>query len=407
VSKKKNIKNVRIYTEESVYEAALKRFEFLFEEFDRVIVNISGGKDSTIVMELALIVARKLNRLPLEVMFFDQEAEIMSVIEYIRRIQARDEIKFHWYQIPITINTSASISEQNVICWDETKEDLWVREKEKDSIKSNVYYPMDTYFNKCFNFIAKKDFVGKDGKSCMVGGVRAEESVIRMAYLSKGAVYKGVTWGKNTSKDRYVFYPIYDWSYTDVWKFIYDNNIEYADYYNLMYKKQVAIQDMRVSCVFHENSVKALEYLSEYEPENWNRISARIVGANTYKTLKGESYTRPKQLPYMFRTWRDYFLHLLVTVIEGEDLKKKYVGMGMSLENYIRKNALKFTDKQDEIEKDVEYGWKIGVSTLLKNDFCGTLISNFKIKILPWLGDKYEGKNEKQDKEANKRLVTE
>ena len=394
MSDKKNINNVRIYKKESVLEEALDRFEFLFEEFDRVIVNISGGKDSTIVLELALSVARKLNRLPLEVMFFDQEAEIMSVIEYIRNIQAREEIKFHWYQIPITINTSASVSEQSIICWDKDKEDIWVREKEKESIKENVYYPMDTYFNKCFNFIAEKDFVGKDGKSCMVGGVRAEESVIRMAYLSKGNVYKGVTWGKNTSKNtgkgRYVFYPIYDWSYTDVWKYIYENQIEYADYYNLMFMKKVAIPDMRVSCVFHENSVKALEYLSEYEPDNWNKISVRIVGANTYKTLKGESYTRPKKLPYMFNTWRDYFLHLLVTIIEGEELKEKYVGMGMTLENYIRRKALMFTTEQNRIEEDVEYGWQIGVSTLLKNDYCGTLMSNFKVKILPWLANRYE-----------------
>ena len=62
----------------------------------------------------------------------------------------------------------------------------------------------------------------------------------------------------------------------------------------------------------------------------------------------------------------------------------------MTLENYIRRKALMFTTEQNRIEEDVEYGWQIGVSTLLKNDYCGTLMSNFKVKILPWLANKYE-----------------
>lgn len=66
---------MKVYKKQSVYDAALDRIRYLFDEFPNVIVGFSGGKDSTVVLELALIVAREKNRLPLDVLFIDQEAE--------------------------------------------------------------------------------------------------------------------------------------------------------------------------------------------------------------------------------------------------------------------------------------------------------------------------------------------
>ncbi len=58
---------MKIYLQDNVYEAALKRTERIFNEFENIVVSISGGKDSTATMGIALEVARKLNRLPLKV----------------------------------------------------------------------------------------------------------------------------------------------------------------------------------------------------------------------------------------------------------------------------------------------------------------------------------------------------
>jgi len=53
----------------NVYDAAIKRFEYLFDNFDKVVVSFSGGKDSTVCLNLALEVAKKKNKLPLDVYF--------------------------------------------------------------------------------------------------------------------------------------------------------------------------------------------------------------------------------------------------------------------------------------------------------------------------------------------------
>ena len=56
-----------------VFTAARERLRHVFSNYDKVVVSYSGGKDSTCCLELAIQVARDLGKLPLDVMFFDEE----------------------------------------------------------------------------------------------------------------------------------------------------------------------------------------------------------------------------------------------------------------------------------------------------------------------------------------------
>ena len=83
---------VRIYKSQNVYDAALERIRYLFDEFEDVSVSYSGGKDSTVILELSLIVAKEKGRLPLKVMFIDQEAEWTYTIDEVRRVMNLKEV---------------------------------------------------------------------------------------------------------------------------------------------------------------------------------------------------------------------------------------------------------------------------------------------------------------------------
>ena len=76
----------RIYMKDNVFDAALDRIRWIFDEFDEVVVNVSGGKDSTVVWELCRIVAKEKGRLPLKTLFADQEAEWQATIDIIQYI---------------------------------------------------------------------------------------------------------------------------------------------------------------------------------------------------------------------------------------------------------------------------------------------------------------------------------
>ena len=42
------------YQKINVYEATKKRLKYLFEEFDQIIISFSGGKDSGVMLNMAL-----------------------------------------------------------------------------------------------------------------------------------------------------------------------------------------------------------------------------------------------------------------------------------------------------------------------------------------------------------------
>ena len=79
---------MKIFLKDNVWDVALQRINRIFDDFDNVVISTSGGKDSTVTMELALMVAEQRGRLPLKMMFLDQEAEYRMTIEYMRKAMA-------------------------------------------------------------------------------------------------------------------------------------------------------------------------------------------------------------------------------------------------------------------------------------------------------------------------------
>lgn len=310
---------MRFYRQENVYEMAKKRIEYIFNEFEEVIVWVSGGKDSTVVFNLALETARKLNRLPLKVGFIDSEGEWEHTIDQIRRIMYNPDVKPYWLQIPFLMNNVVNFNTPYIKVWDENNKSPIKREFDPISIKENKYGIV--YFEEVFQKVCEYEFKGK--KTANISGVRAEESPGRFVGLTASRCYKGITWGK---KHRYklhtTFYPIYDWSYTDVWKAIHENNWEYNKIYDYQYRYGLKVQDMRVSCVHHETSIRSLFYMQEIEPENYERLVNRIKGVDGAAKF-GFTDFYVQKLPFMFKDWLEY-RDFLIDKLIGEEFKAKF-----------------------------------------------------------------------------------
>jgi predicted phosphoadenosine phosphosulfate sulfurtransferase len=350
----------RSYLQESVYEAAVKRFNWLFDEFENIMVCVSGGKDSTVCLNMALQIATERDRLPLTVQFTDQEAEWQTVIDHMRKIMGDDRVDPHWLQVPIKLFNASSQIDPWLQCWEPGME--WIREKEPNSIHKNEF-DTDRFHNL---FAAYAKYVYGDEPACMISGVRCEESPARVRGLTGQETYKGETWGKRLSKrvPHFTMYPIYDWSYTDVWKAIHDNGWPYCPIYDYQYQHGISVIKMRVSNVHHETAISNLFYLQEIEAETWNRITARLSGISTAGQMQTDILC-PKTLPPMFRDWFDYRDHLI-----------KYLVTDPEKQDYYRRTFARYDERYPvELHKILV---KIQISSVLTNDTEGIKLGSFR-----------------------------
>lgn len=353
---------MKIYLDKNVFEQSLDRFRFIYDEFEHVTICFSGGKDSTVCLELAIQVAKEKNRLPVNVMFVDQEAEWQAVVDYVKETMYRKEVKPYWLQIPIVLYNATSETTNWLDCWGEGKN--WVHPKDPIAITENRYGT--NRFKKMFESFLKVEFDNKCGtKACLVGGVRAEESPGRALSLTTQLKYKHVTWGKAPNK-QLTFYPIYDWKTHDVWKAIDHNKWNYCKIYDKMYSHGVAVQKMRVSNVHHETAVESLFMMQELEPETWERLTARMSGINTAKQLSENWF--PKELPYMFQNWIEYRDYLLGKFVVKEDYRKKFLAKFKILDSVYSHDQIK-----TKMAKEC-------ISSILTLDYEFIKIGNFEVR---------------------------
>jgi predicted phosphoadenosine phosphosulfate sulfurtransferase len=310
---------VRYFLNESVYDAALGRIRRLFDEFEHIVVNFSGGKDSTVVLNLSLQVASERGRLPLPVLFVDQEAEWDATIDYVRYVMNDPRVRPLWLQVPFRLFNATSHREQWLHCWNPDDEANWIRPKESNSLHENVY-GIDRFTGLLDAAIAHHF----PAPACQIAGVRCEESPARLQGLTSYATYQDITWGSKTNKKRgyYTFYPLYDWTLYDVWKAIHEGDWKYCRLYDLMYQYGIPLLEMRVSNVHHETAIKSLRFLQEVEPETWDKIAARVQGVNAVSRA-WEAYTCPKELPFMFTDWLEYRDHLLQNLVTDAESRER------------------------------------------------------------------------------------
>jgi len=316
----------QIYTNKNVLDAAKERISYIFDEFENICVSISGGKDSTVLAHLVLKEANKRGR-KVGIFFLDEEVVYESTIEqirYIMNLYPENTIKL-WYQIPFNLTNATSLENTQFIPWEPGKSKNWMRHKEPDSIQHKPWDPKKETVrdkNKGFGFYdVIENFENSRENTAFLVGLRATESPNRWRAVSKNPGYKNMYYATKLKHKNISAYPLYDWNFHDIWKYIYDNKLKYSKIYDYMYKKGLGLQEIRVSSLIHEKSFKALVELPEFEPETYDKLLKRAKGIQTGHIYgKNNEILRARKLPKNFKSWREYRDFLLKTY-PNEDKK--------------------------------------------------------------------------------------
>lgn len=299
---------------ENVLDAVIKRISFLFDNYDNIQLAFSGGKDSTVLFHLVNAEAIKRNR-KFILYFQDQEAEYQGTIDFVEWAMSQPNVIPQWYQVPIFMTNAASHEQLFLWAWGEGEQ--WVREKHPLAIhKLDKKHPKRFYkFNL---WVAQQNRKNLEGSFVSIIGLRAEESPDRRFVMF--GEDSDLFWLRRKTEPHKA-YPIIDWSYTDVWKYLIENNLPYNKVYDKMYMLGGNLRYFRVSNLVHEKAFRCLTDLQELEPETYDKLEQRLKGVHTAAMYGKENLIYSiKELPQQFKTWKEYKDFLLTSI--HPDLKK-------------------------------------------------------------------------------------
>ena len=90
----------RMFLDMSCVEAARQRIRHVYDTFDTVCVQFSGGKDSSAVLYLAKEVHEERGLGPVKVIFRDEELVSPVLLDYVLKVRDYDWVDMEWYCLP-------------------------------------------------------------------------------------------------------------------------------------------------------------------------------------------------------------------------------------------------------------------------------------------------------------------
>lgn len=321
-----------------VYEAANERIEYIFQNFERIYLSFSGGKDSGVMLNLAIDYMRKHKITEkIGVMILDNEANYEYSMKYMHSILSKnlDLLDVYWCCLPITLPCTVSAYATEWQCWGVKDEKRWIRPMPKEPYIVNINnHPFD-FFKENMSYDEFWDDFGdwySQGKltACLIG-IRADESLNRFRAImnDRKKTLGGKAWTKKKRDNEfevYNCYPIYDWRTQDIWVGNARFGWEYNELYDIFYMAGLTIAQMRVASPFMSESKSSLNLYRIIDPHVWQTLCARVQGANftaTYgKQLNYHSFKLPEG-----HTWKSFTKFLLDTLPKevSENFKMRFI----------------------------------------------------------------------------------
>lgn len=395
VCRKKGLVQIpKIYIEKDVLTAAKERFEVVFSHFNSFYLCVSGGKDSSVMLQLCAEIAREKNR-TFSVMYIDLESQYKATIDHIERLQeiTADVVEeFYWCCMPLSLRNAVSVLQPKWICWDKNEREKWVREMPAlDCVINESNFPESwTWFHKGMEFEEftaefSQWFQQQKGEPAAVGiAIRSDESLNRFNTIINRTktTFQDYRWTtKLYTMDPkcsiYQFYPLYDWRTEDIWAAVSQLDLEFNEIYELMYKNGLSIHQQRLCQPYGDDQRKGLDQFRVLEPGSWEKIVSRVHGVNF-----GNIYARTSLLGDMKSekpagmTWQQYAVFLLESLgLYAPELRDHYYVKIKTFLNWWKKHyEIDLKHIPDEADRKLESrgripSWRRIARAIEKNDF--------------------------------------
>jgi predicted phosphoadenosine phosphosulfate sulfurtransferase len=320
-----------------VLTASKERVKWTFDNFDKIAVSFSGGKDSTVMLHLVADEARLRNR-KFAVMIVDLEAQYSATIIHMLNLveEYKDLIDLHWCCLPISLSNAVSNFEPRWTAWDPNKKDVWVRDMPAQAVTDYPFFTEGQEFEE-FVVLWAQWYANNEPLAVMVG-IRADESLNRFRTICtfNKETYQGRRYTTSVIDQVYNVYPIYDWKTRDIW--VYHAKFKeygYNKIYDLMNKAGVPLSQQRLCQPYGSDQRKGLWLYQILEPKTWYKLLCRVNGVNSgalyvqengnisgvNKIYKPGNHTWESFTKLIFATMpkitREHYIKRFITFIDG------------------------------------------------------------------------------------------
>lgn len=308
----------------SCVEAARSRIRHVYDQFDTVAVQYSGGKDSTAVLYLAKEVHEERGLGPVKVIFRDEEMVSPAVISHIERVRNYDWVDMEIYALPVGQEVWIMGRREYVLLWspERAAQGRLIREMPEGAITAQ-HFGEDP--NKSMpQMVDYYTLQGKEGRVAFLMGVRANESMIRYRTVTQkiNENYINRPYGLPKSVPLRFAKIIYDWTSDDVFKFITEeHNAEYCAYYDYA---AMSGANTRVGIPLHSVAARRINDVVYTEPEFYDAL-----------------YSAFPDIEAQRRLWKDFDIEKLISMYA----KARWAGVRQCIEDNMLTPGIKRTAK--------------------------------------------------------------
>lgn len=314
---------VKIFRDVDVLTASRNRIHETFDSVERVYLAFSGGKDSSVMFHLVMEEAIR-RGVKVGVMFIDFEAQYAETIRHVEEMfdLYRDHVERHWICIPMLLRNAVTNYEPRWTCWDETKRDIWIRQK-PEGCTTEKDYPFAAPEMEFEEFIVLfGQWYGQGKRTAGFIGIRAQESLHRYCAVAtwekRDLTLNNRRWTTKIIDEVYNVYPIYDWLTEDIWRYhsVFPDK-PHNRIYDRMNQAGVKLSQQRLCQPFGDDQRRGLWLYHILEPQTWFKLVARVNGANSgslYIEESGNITGYHKITKPAGHTWKSFCNLLLQTM---------------------------------------------------------------------------------------------
>lgn len=384
----------KLYKDIDVYDATMERFDIIYTEFDNFYFSVSGGKDSSVMIQLAAKKAREHNK-KISVLYIDLEAQYQATIQHTEElIEDISDVLENWYWIamPLSLRNAVSVIQPKWICWDKNDKSKWVRTMPTNKwVVNEDNYPEEwKWFDRGMEF---EDFIlyfgewfnnTHHGVTAAGIGIRSNESLNRFRTIVSESKERYLNYGwttriklKTIPINVYNFFPLYDWCTEDIWTCVSKYNLKFNYIYELMYKNGLSIHEQRLCQPYGDDQRNGLDQFRAIEPETWEKVLNRVHGVNY-----GNIYCRTSLLGNIksekpgTMTWEQYAVFLLESLgLYAPELRDHYYKkISTFFDWYNKQEGISIKDIKEEEDLKLESAkkvasWRRIARAIERNDF--------------------------------------